>query len=417
MRISNRYITNNVINSIQGNLSRLARSQEQLASTKKVLRPSDNPNAMGSLLSIKNTLSYNEQYSKNIDDGLSYLGMNDTALGTIGDILKKASEYALQAANDTYNPDDRAAVATQIDKMIDQIVDLANSSVGDKYIYAGTDNNAAPFEREGDKIIYKGNFEGLYREVSPGKDYRIDAPGVTTGVEIDGVNNEALASEKPEVTSRQTNTNIVGVLSVKVDAVSGTVTINGKIQDLTDPENPVETDYDNVTMTFDELGTAGDVLDGLDIDFSNSADGSEYNLSFGKLGVFGNVDDSGVVYDPADTGKSEIDKGIFDVLFALRDRLSNNDTDGLQKSIDELDQKNDQALQYRVAIGARTNHFEGIQAQLLDQEVALKANLNNIEGADMEKLTIEYAEQNLAYNASLASGASMMQLSLLDFLR
>lgn len=417
MRISNRYIANNVINSIQGNLSRLARSQEQISTSKRILRPSDDPNALGQLLSIKNTLSYNEQYNKNINDGLSYLYMNDTAMGTIGDVLAKAGEYTVQAANDTYSPEDRKAIAMQIDKMIDQVIDLANSSVGDKYIYAGTDNNIAPFERQDDKIVYKGNNEGLYREVSAGKDYRIDAPGVTTGVEIEGLNNEALTSNKPVVNSRQTNTNITGVLKITVDAGAGTVTIDGTITDMTDPDNPVETVYNGEVRTFAALGTSGDVLDGLDIDFTGSNDGAEYNISFGRLGVFGHVDSSGVVYDPADTTKSDVDKGIFDVLFALRDRLNNNDADGLQKSIAELQQKTDQLLQRRVAIGARTNHFEAIKTQLLDQEVNLTDSLDKIEGADIAKLSIEATQQELAYNSSLAIGSTIMQTSLLDFLR
>ncbi len=417
MRISNRYIANHVVTAIQSNLSLLARSQEQISTSKKLLRPSDNPNVLSQDLSIKNTLSYNEQYTKNINDGLSYLNMNDTAMGTIGNILSKANEYTIQAANDTYNAEDRQSIAKQIDKMIDQVVDLANSSVGDKYIYAGTDNNTAPFERQGDKIIYKGNMEGLYREVSAGKDYRIDAPGVTSGVEVEGLNDEALSSSDPVINSRQTNTNITGVLKIKVDAVAGTVTLDGNITDMTDPNNPVVTNYNGVTRTFAQLGSSGDVLQGLDIDFTNSADGAEYNLSLGKLGVFGHVDSSGVVYDPADTTKSDVDKGIFDVLFALRDRLNNNDAAGLQTSISEIQNKTDQLLQYRVGIGARTNHFEGIKEYIQTQEVNLTSNLDNIEGADIAELSVKVSQQQLSYNASLSIGSKIMQTSLIDFLR
>ncbi|MBM7856054.1 flagellar hook-associated protein 3 FlgL [Desulfohalotomaculum tongense] len=311
MRITNRYMANAILNSIQGNLSKLARSQEQLATSKRLLRPSDDPNVMGQFMSIKATLSYNQQYGRNIDDGLSYLEMNDTAMGTLGDVLSKAKEYAIQAANDTYDAEDRKAVAEQIDKMIDQVVDLGNSTVGGKYIYAGTKSDNPPFERSGDTIIYKGDLNGVYREVLAGTDYRIDAPGVTTS---------------------------------------------------------------------------------------------------GEPGVFGTAADNG-------DGTYTVGEGIFKTLFDLRNRLRNNDAQGLQESIGDLDQKINHLLRHRVAVGARSRHFESLKTQLLDQEVKLTQSLENIEGADVAKLSIEYKQQQLAYNASLAVGANIMNTSLLNFLK
>jgi len=180
MRITNKYMTDSIIKSIQLNQGNIARSQEQLATSKRLLRPSDDPNVMGQFLSIKSNLAYMEQYDRNIEDGLGYLNMSDTAMGTMGDVLSKANEYAVQAANDTYNANDRAAIAEQIDKLIDQILDLGNSSVGDKYIFAGTKNSTRPFERVGDQIIFSGDTNEIRREVLAGTDYRIDSPGITT---------------------------------------------------------------------------------------------------------------------------------------------------------------------------------------------------------------------------------------------
>lgn len=311
MRITNRYMSNTIIKSIQNNLGSMARSQEQLATSKRLLRPSDDPNVMGQFLSIKSGLSYMEQYNRNIDDGLSYLDMSDTSMGTLGDILAKASEFAVQAANDSYSAEDRAAIAEQVDKMIDQVVDLGNSSVGGKYIYAGTTNSTPPFERVGDQIIYSGDTNEIRREVLAGTDYRIDSPGITTS---------------------------------------------------------------------------------------------------GTPGVFGSAVDNG-------DGTYTLGDGIFQVLFDLRNSLENNDSAGIQTGISELQQETDSLLGYRVQVGARTSHFETLQSMLLDQEIKLTENLENIEGADMARLSIEYGQQQLSYEAALASGAKIMQISLLDFLR
>lgn len=313
MRITNRYMTNSSVRNIQLNLGNLARSQEQLSTSKRILRPSDDPNSMGQFLSIKSYLTYMEQYNQNIDDGLNYLNLSDSSMGTLGDILAKANEYTIQAANDTYSAEQRAAIARQIDKMIDQVVDLGNSSVGDKFIYAGTKNDAIPFKRVGDTIIYSGDTNEVRREVLAGTSYRIDSPGI-------------------------------GVLP--------------------DP-----------------------------------------------AGVFG------LATGPDINGDYTVGDGIFKVLFDLRDRLDSNDTAGLQSSIGELKDATNDLLSYRVQVGARASHFETMKNILADQEVKLTENLNNIEGADMARLSIEYSQQLLSYEASLAAGAKILQVSLLDFLR
>lgn len=320
MRITNRYMANSVISSIQHNLSNIARSQEQLATSKRMLRPSDDPNVMGQFLSIKSNLSYIEQYNRNINDGLSYLDLSDASMGTLGDLLAGASEYCIQAANDTYSALDRVAIAEQIDKMIDQVVDLGNATAGGKFIYAGTKNGAPPFERVGDTIIYKGDTGEVRREVLAGTNYRIDSPGITTA-------------------------GLPGVFGAAVDNGDGTYTVC----DATVPP------------------AAGN--------------------------------------------------GIFKVLFDLRDSLNNNETDGIQAAIGELQQATDSLLGYRVQVGARTSHFETLQGMLLDQEIKMTENLKNIEGADMARLSIEYSQQQLTYEAALAAGSKMLQTSLLNFLR
>lgn len=425
MRITNRYMANNMLNNIQNNLSKLARSQEQIATSKRMLRPSDDPNMLGQLLSIKNTLSYNEQYARNISDGLSYLDMNDSAMGTLGDVMKKVQELTLQGANDTYNSEDRKAIAEQIDKMIDQVVDLGNSTVGGKYIYGGTTNGDPPFERQGDIIYYKGDLHGVYREVLAGTDYRIDTPGVTIGIGYDLLNNAAKTVPPPDILSGLSDQGFSGTLSFKLDlsASPGKVIINGQLKN-----GSVTRDFVNREFTLDtnnKLIVTDPDLAGLEIQFAQKAnDGAEYNFSFGTKGLFGNIDENKAgpktVYAP-DNVKDEAEQGIFDVLFAARDLFRDDSIPDFKEKVDELigklGQQGDHILQQRVAEGARVRHFESLEDQLLDQEVKLTQSMEKIEGADVARLSIEAAQQELAYNASLAVGAKILSTSLLDFLR
>ncbi|MCL5935566.1 MAG: hypothetical protein M1543_03620, partial [Firmicutes bacterium] len=85
--------------------------------------------------------------------------------------------------------------------------------IGKKYIYAGTKNSTPPFKRDGDKIIYTGDLNGIYREVLSGANYRIDAPGITTGFQVAPV---VSTTSLPTVTQRQIPAKLVnnGIITI-----------------------------------------------------------------------------------------------------------------------------------------------------------------------------------------------------------
>ncbi|MFZ5632107.1 MAG: flagellar hook-associated protein FlgL [Bacillota bacterium] len=422
MRVTNRLIANNLNKNIQQNLSRLARTQEQLATGKSMLRPSDKPGNMSPLLEIKASLSYFEQYERNLDDGLSYLSLSDGTMQTMGDILNQAAEMALQGANATYTPDDMAALGEQVDKMIDHVVDLANSSVGGKYIYAGTKNSTPPFKRVGDTITYTGNLNGIYREVLSGEDYRIDAPGITTGYQVVPV---VSSTTSPKVVQRQIPAKLVntGIITVTRTDTGFTITNPTTLDGVTPAPNLIS---DGFTVAGDVItinGPTGE-LEGLQIDMAGTAVGDQFKIIIdNQLGVFGHGTEtapgSGVyeVYNPTVPKDHAVDEGVFDILFRLRDNLKSGNAAATDISIGEIRQKTDQLLQRRVGTGSRTRHFESLKDQMLDIEVKLKDTQQKLEGADIYKLSISMGQEQVTYEASLASGAKIIQISLLDFLK
>ncbi|MFZ5644522.1 MAG: flagellar hook-associated protein FlgL [Bacillota bacterium] len=423
MRITNKLITNNVTLNIQKNLSKSARTQEQLATGKSMLRPSDKPENLSQVLGIKAHLSYMDQYEKNIDDGLGYLNLTDSSMQTLGNILHDASEKAVQGANDTYNAEDRKSIAEQIDKLIDHALDLANSSMGGRYIYAGTKNSRAPFERIGDRIVYKGDFNGLYREVLSGDDYRIDSPGVTRGYSVD-----ALLSSTgvlADVTQRPNNLSNTGIITItRTGANTFSITDQTQLDGVTPNNNLIASHSVDVTGNIITVNGASDLL-GMEIDMTGTNVGDSYRIRVeSKLGVYGNATETAVpgeydVYNPAlvPPPKDPLNEGIFDTLFRLRDNLLNNDRDAIDLSVDEIKNKTDELLERRVGIGARTRHFEAVRDQMKDIETKLKESLDLLEGADMYKLSIDMSQDQVTFQASLASGANIMKVSLLDFLR
>ncbi len=420
MRVTNRLIAANISKNIQLNLNKVARTQEQLATGKGMLRPSDRPENMSRLLSIKSSISYLDQYDKNLDDGLNYLNTNDSSMQVIGDILHQASQMAVQGANATYTSEDMAYLGEQVDKMIDQVKELANSSAGGKYVYAGSKNNVAPFKRIGDTIIYTGDLSGIYREVLSGDDYRIDAPGITTGFQVETVTSSSGSAAR--VIQRQLPANLgnTGIITVTRTDTGFTVTNPTGLDGIT-PAPGLVSSF-SVAGDIITVDGAGDQLEGLQIDMTGTAVGDVFKIIIdNRLGIFGRGTETapGVyeVYNPAVPKAGSVDEGIFDVLFRLRDNLRAGDHTATGASIEEIRRITDDLLEKRAGIGARTRHFEALKDQLLDSRIKLGQAESDLEDADIYKLSIAMANEQVTFQASLASGASVMRISLLDFLK
>ncbi len=180
---------NTKFRSILADLNRLSSEinliQLKISSGKNFTRPSDDPSSVVVSLNYKQGISNIEKYQKAIDDGLSILKSQESTLGNVQDLIARAKVLAIQAANDTQNAQSRQAIANEIDGIISVILSLANSQLGEKYLFAGKKTSGyspgeKPFEiiRETlpdgeiiEKIIYNGSVEDL--EIGYDKDMAI----------------------------------------------------------------------------------------------------------------------------------------------------------------------------------------------------------------------------------------------------
>ncbi|WP_448502391.1 flagellin N-terminal helical domain-containing protein [Sphingomonas sp.] len=103
------------------------RVQNQIATGKRLAAPSDDAVAHQRLAGLKRDAADDAAARTNIELSATMLAASDAALGAIEKQMQRASELALQARNDTLSPSDRAAIATTIDGLIDDIFTLANS--------------------------------------------------------------------------------------------------------------------------------------------------------------------------------------------------------------------------------------------------------------------------------------------------
>ncbi|MGH2969331.1 MAG: flagellar hook-associated protein FlgL [Solirubrobacteraceae bacterium] len=117
-------------------------------------------------------------------------------------------------------------------------------------------------------------------------------------------------------------------------------------------------------------------------------------------------------------GPSGGDGKLLDVLRDAVVSLRNGDGAALRGTdLDRLDQNLDTLLEVRARNGARSNRLESAQSRLAEVEEATLRQLSETEDADIAKTLIEFNSQQAAYQSALRAGASLVQGSLMDFLR
>jgi flagellar hook-associated protein 3 FlgL len=107
----------------------------------------------------------------------------------------------------------------------------------------------------------------------------------------------------------------------------------------------------------------------------------------------------------------------FKVLADLAVNIRTNPAIVSSVSLTQLDAASDRIQNGLATIGARTNQLETIQSRNAINRDNRISSLNDIENIDIAKTTMDLKLQELAYQASLAAAARVIQPSLMDFLR
>ncbi len=124
----------------------------------QVSRPSDDPLKVSKVLDLNNEIKQNEEYKSTINDSIDFTNAQDSALANATNSMQRIYTLTQQAANGTYNEQDRDAIRTEVENEIDTLLDSLNTSFGGRYIFAGNHTTSKPFEKTLDA---EGNFTGI----------------------------------------------------------------------------------------------------------------------------------------------------------------------------------------------------------------------------------------------------------------
>jgi flagellar hook-associated protein 3 FlgL len=223
MRVTNKMIAQTVLNNLGTNLNRLQKLQGQMSSLQVVSKMSDDPAVATRVVNLNSVLSRSEQYERSLNDAKGWLETTESTLSNVTDVLQRARELAVYGANGTLDQTDLETIEVEVEQIIGNMVQLANTSYAGRYIFGGTLTTAVPFDADGN---YSGN---------TGSDGQLDweiSQGVTMTVNIDGntafIDNgvfSALSDLKTHLESGETETIGNTDLAALDDAINGIVNL------------------------------------------------------------------------------------------------------------------------------------------------------------------------------------------------
>ena len=126
---------------------------------------------------------------------------------------------------------------------------------------------------------------------------------------------------------------------------------------------------------------------------------------------------SGITIEINVTG-DEIGFGqIFADIQAFNDSLENDDQDTIQAMIGTIDEHIESVLGARAQVGSRQNRLELTVDRFSSQEIAYADILNKTKGVDIAETIMKLKNEENVYRIALATGARIIQPTLMDFLR
>lgn len=149
MRITNNMINERTLFNIQQSLYRIARMHDKLSSGKEVQYPSDDAVIATRSSNISSRLRELEQFKRNVDHVNNFVQSYDTTLQELSDLYHRVRELMVRGANGTNTVDERNSIAAELKAIKEHLIEIANTRVGDEYIFGGARSELRPVDENG----------------------------------------------------------------------------------------------------------------------------------------------------------------------------------------------------------------------------------------------------------------------------
>jgi flagellar hook-associated protein 3 FlgL len=400
LRISTAGMQAAMLGSLLDAQARLARTQEQIASGRRINSPADDPIGATRIEALTRQIEAGRQYARNADAAANRLRFEEQALADLGNSLNRVRELVLQASNATVDPASRAMIRAEVAGRVQEMLDIANRQDGQgEYLFAGLASRTQPFERTDAGVVYRGD-----------QGQRFQAVGATQRV-ADGDSGDAVFGRVPGgngtfvtgAAAGNTGTGVIGVGSVLDPAAwpGGAFTLRFVAPDaweVVDSAAPVP----NVVASGAYASGQAIEFAGISVEVSGQPDaGDSFSVTdAGRVGLFAALDELVATLAAGTATPAE------------RSQFQSRIAGGLA----QLDQSLGHLQQVRADVGVRLGTIDGAVAAQEDLEIDLQSLLSSIRDLDYAEAVSRLNQQFVALQAAQQSLARVGRLSLFDYL-
>ncbi|QNG60254.1 flagellar hook-associated protein FlgL [Bacillus sp. PAMC26568] len=174
MRVTQSMLASSSLRSLSRSYEKMGTYQDQLATGKKINRPSDDPVVAMKGMHYRTNLTEVEQYQRNISEAYQWMENSEAGIEQGTQVLQRVRELMVQAGNGSNSPDDLKAIGAEIKQLKEDLVGSANTQVAGNYIFNGTETKTPPVTLNADGTVAV-TIDSSAFEIEVSKDVKLKA--------------------------------------------------------------------------------------------------------------------------------------------------------------------------------------------------------------------------------------------------
>ncbi len=405
---------------------------QELSSGKQLNEPSDNPTLIAQDLEVRTSIAGENQESSNIQNASAQLTTVDGALSTLTDIMQSAHSIAVQAGSGFSNSTQQAALASQVDTLLNEAISVANTKYTGKYVFAGTaGSTAAPVTANGQpvsSVTFNGNSSGQTEQPFGGE-------AVQTSVTMQQAFNYNAPNGSPDIfqtliTLRDTiekgtvvSESANGVNSVNTALTPATpINTPGVLSTALTPDGAGNT---NILITSAQTGSngvtvtipAGSTMTGVIAAINAVSASTGVTASFDYKQQRLSLTSTGGAFQVGDVATTPPGgaAGNFVEAFGLQSQADLTTTVSTQ--LGDIDNATQTMLSTRAALGGSLQTLSALGTAANSQVVNDTQVQSGIEDADIAKVISQFSQTQTALQAAYGTTTRLESKTLFDYLQ
>ena len=156
MRITNKIMSNNTLNNLNKNKLYLDKLNNQMASEKKITRPSDDPIIAIRALRLRGSLAeVTQYYDKNVKDATAWLQATQGAVDSTLKVVTSIKAEFTSGSNGTNTVESREAILEELKSLRDQIYANGDAEYAGRTLFTGYRTSSNLMFKKDEAVAYK----------------------------------------------------------------------------------------------------------------------------------------------------------------------------------------------------------------------------------------------------------------------